>query len=541
MSDSHKTKMKASRLFILLIILLTVTGGCIRRSAINDTLDRVDSLTAYNPDSALTIIEDIDTAELLTGSERARYALLLTQARYKSFIDETDDSLIRSALNYYEHSSDRRSLMLSRFYAGFINLNAGKYDEGLKQFLEAEIIAKEIEDSFHLGMIYNNLSRIYADNHGAKEEFKYANEVYKLYKQRGNDPYFREATYNLALSFVNNYNMSEAVAIADEAIDSATKVNDEYILGRVLKVKAIATMNMGNYPEGLQLFLSLPQDVKDNFSENDVFLITQCAIKAGDIHSADSIVLDYMRKGYSKNDFPAEYWADNNDYFSAYQVMKKYARDCDSLLMILRSQKISAVATEWHMNREDIIIQQKKNVIFGSVISISFLFLIAIILLLYIRNKRNREEKLIADIDELYRSRAEITKVILGKYFNNTLSLFHQYDISPNKTSTEEIRKQLKSEVLKFMNDPETDRELAGIANSIHFSIVEKFDSDFPDVPKPTRKLFILYCCGFSASAISLFLKCSVSSVHTRKSRLKSLIISSDSSSKDEFLEVFNI
>ena len=57
-------------------------------------------------DSALSILEGVNLAELSTIQSRAKYALLLTQAKDKNYITHTDDSLIRVAVDYYDTSDD---------------------------------------------------------------------------------------------------------------------------------------------------------------------------------------------------------------------------------------------------------------------------------------------------------------------------------------------------------------------------------------------------------------------------------------------------
>ena len=54
------------------------------------------------PDSALHILESIESQQLTVHADRAYYALLLTQARDKNYIVQTDDSLIRTAVQYYD-------------------------------------------------------------------------------------------------------------------------------------------------------------------------------------------------------------------------------------------------------------------------------------------------------------------------------------------------------------------------------------------------------------------------------------------------------
>ena len=58
-----------------------------------------DSMMWSNPDSALLVLEQIPDSRELRGEERALYALLLTQARYKSCVLLENDSLLLSEIS----------------------------------------------------------------------------------------------------------------------------------------------------------------------------------------------------------------------------------------------------------------------------------------------------------------------------------------------------------------------------------------------------------------------------------------------------------
>ena len=86
-------------------------------------------------DSALSILEGVNLAELSTIQSRAKYALLLTQAKDKNYITHTDDSLIRVAVDYYDTSDD-------------ITLRAKKLIIILDEFVKTEVILKELYVNF---------------------------------------------------------------------------------------------------------------------------------------------------------------------------------------------------------------------------------------------------------------------------------------------------------------------------------------------------------------------------------------------------------
>ena len=59
-------------------------------------------------DGALLLLEQIPHPEELRGKQRADYALLLTQARDKNYLDSLQsDSLIKIAVDYYKNGEDK--------------------------------------------------------------------------------------------------------------------------------------------------------------------------------------------------------------------------------------------------------------------------------------------------------------------------------------------------------------------------------------------------------------------------------------------------
>ena len=87
MTDTMKNNIA---LIILLIAFLPV--ACNERQSNNRQLILADSLMQSRPDSALCILQDISMEKLTTQADSAYYVLLLTQARDKNYVVQTDDS-----------------------------------------------------------------------------------------------------------------------------------------------------------------------------------------------------------------------------------------------------------------------------------------------------------------------------------------------------------------------------------------------------------------------------------------------------------------
>ena len=87
-------------------------SSCSSPSVKNQLLLCADSLMETYPDSALSILESITYPQKMPRADRALYALLLTQARHKNYIALEDDSLIKTAVDYY--GDKKKSLLLQR-------------------------------------------------------------------------------------------------------------------------------------------------------------------------------------------------------------------------------------------------------------------------------------------------------------------------------------------------------------------------------------------------------------------------------------------
>ena len=93
--------------------------SCVQEKEDNNVLRRVEACMELFPDSALSLLSQIDCPECLRGQQRADYALLLTQALDKNYLDSLQsDSLIMIAVEYYKQEGDKLKAGKAYFYYG---------------------------------------------------------------------------------------------------------------------------------------------------------------------------------------------------------------------------------------------------------------------------------------------------------------------------------------------------------------------------------------------------------------------------------------
>lgn len=92
-------------------------------------MNDIETYIQTRPDSALTVLSQIDTSSLHHPKERAQFALLYAIALDKNYIDTTDIGVIRPAAEYYSKHGTARQKMLTYYYEGRIHFNARRDGE----------------------------------------------------------------------------------------------------------------------------------------------------------------------------------------------------------------------------------------------------------------------------------------------------------------------------------------------------------------------------------------------------------------------------
>lgn len=168
---------------ILWVLLLISFYGCSDKKTITDTLHRAEALMNEYPDSAYTLLQTLPVDKLHQDKNRARYALLYSQALDKNYIDETNDSLINIAVDYYRTTDDVHSKFLAFYYQGRVYTNAGELHKAMLAYTEAEQLADEVKDGYLLGLLYSEFGRIYRlyyDYPKSLEAYQKASQYYEL-------------------------------------------------------------------------------------------------------------------------------------------------------------------------------------------------------------------------------------------------------------------------------------------------------------------------------------------------------------------------
>ena len=233
-----KTRCCCSKRYLLVFSILLVSVGsifmsvslssCSSPSVKNPLLLCADSLMETYPDSALSILESITYPQKMPRADRALYALLLTQARHKNYIALEDDSLIKTAVDYYGDKKKNLRAAKAHYYWGATYREMGYTSFAVEEYLTA-IRLMPVRDEF-LAMIYDNLAECYAKdglNNVAMEAYRAAYQILKgeraqVYPLRG-----------IAGVFFSQSEKDSALCYYQQALDCALTMQNSSMIGAI--------------------------------------------------------------------------------------------------------------------------------------------------------------------------------------------------------------------------------------------------------------------------------------------------------------------
>lgn len=136
--------------------------GCGHKSEAWDTMDTAEVLMDSMPDSALTVLSSIEKTSLGDDKEKARYALLMSMALNKNYIDTTSFDVLQPAIDYYLEKGTPEERLRTLYYQGCIFLNKSDFDMAMQCYLKAEDLKDECKDTITYANMLVAQGNIYA-------------------------------------------------------------------------------------------------------------------------------------------------------------------------------------------------------------------------------------------------------------------------------------------------------------------------------------------------------------------------------------------
>lgn len=313
-------------LFVLLITLLPLFHSCRQDYHVsNPILLLADSLMQSHPDSALHLLEGIDAPREMKKADRAFFALLLTQARYKNYILLEDDSLIRVAVDYYEASNAKNQLAKSYFYMGCLYRDSKKLPASIELYLKALRTMPRQSDPVFLSMIYNHLGDCFSEQGLDLKAREMYRDGYTLNLSNHDSLRAFHNLKGIGATYMMQFQFDSASHYYQQALTMALSQDYPELLGMIYKQLATICNERNEYNEAnvyISKSISNLSDIEDLAS---AYYMKGCILN--NLNEKDS-ALHYW---YLSKESPDIYTKTSN-YYNIYQVSKELS-DLDNAIL----------------------------------------------------------------------------------------------------------------------------------------------------------------------------------------------------------------
>lgn len=542
-------------------LLLSCVGG-----RVDTPLDEAESLMAQRPDSALVVLESMDTSSIRTRSDKAKYSLLYSMALDKNYIDTTDTRVIMPAVKYYKRHGTQDDRMKALYYLGVAQFNGKHYQDAVISFFEAVNCSSDSQDLVFRGLIFSAISDTYSEDYNYAEDVRYANKAYDCFHQAGDSTRMWITEGRLAALYDDNQKWAEADSLYSQFLSTPVRDSSVFADNAFLAAKHYV-LRPGPLPErSRELFRQSVYEMGGAPSLVDYCVYAYACELCGDTKEADGIVSQV--KAVDDISGPVEIWLYYIDKHrgNSKAALKHFENTIaaqDSIVVSSLKQSVSKARSEYYQTKADLL--KKDNEARGQWImtaSIVFLFILFAMLELYLRGRRQwlrRTEEMTAindvvscqvsllsekstemerKIEERDKSLSHLQKayVALHKDRYSMLSdLCSAYWRPDGSQSQRQLLEKTKETLSLFEGD--NQNELEAMINDYDDGIISKLRSDIPALGETDIRFICYFILGFDAKTVACMTGYAVSSVYTKKNRIGNTILKSSSTFKEEYFK----
>lgn len=426
------------------ILLAIVTAfGCNNNEALDERLDRAELFMETRPDSSLCILDAIVETDIKGSRRKARYALLMSMALDKNYIDTTTFDVLQPAINYYSKHGSADERLRTYYYEGRIYRNSGAEDLAMRSYLNLNEIKGHISDSLTLARLLVAQSILYYKQYNIRDFISNNLKAAKIFESIGRLPeqircYGKVIDGEIILN--NDRDADSIVNICKMEINNCQELKIQ-VLRSFLRYSVafgsdediMETMNeveKAGIADDVRMTLARAYS-KIGDSKTGLHYLTEASVRANDIF--DSLTYWSVKTEILEN---------LGEDRKALDAFRNYSRLLEEYHLQLFSNELLFSEKKHEMEIENMAKIQKRDNLIKWVL-VGTVILIVIILLVYHRYRINKAGRLIAEGDA-ERLQLETEKLQLEGDNQRLLN---------DKLKSESQELQLRSEKLQLEKD----------------------------------------------------------------------------------------
>ena len=536
--------MGVKRLLTVILVLWglgAVVPGCRHALSYDGRLTAVDSLMKDNPDSALALVEALSPSDLPAEGDRAYRDLLLTQARYKSYVTATSDSVINRALAYFRtHPADREKLTRAYIYKGAVMDELGYPDSAMLYYKHAEATAAP-DDYFNLGYCKMRMGALYRDFYAMDgKPIELFEEALSLFTKSNNLEYKYRCLNNLGCLY-RDINPSKAERLLEAALSISKQRKDTANYIEDLHALAVLYYYNEDYDKALTFIQKVAQFDQSALSFPFCTTAANVYAKNGMTDSATLYLNLASQFDFENNEKYKMYYLEsdaeiqlaNGDTLNSLKLSQKEKLISDSLITNTEKPKIARTESTFDKTNSDTtrnrLYQATKVILLTALIAGIFTLLFLVYKKRYkqsnqiIDKLRIESEKQLKSLDDLQKNfdELQIKEDGIRQFISTQLGMLRDITANCYYQPHNKLGKEIKKIVAFQDKNMHLWSQIYDYIDAEYNDIITNTRKNHPDLNDKELLLLALSCMNYSYIQMTIILGYSNStSVGTLKTRL---------------------
>ena len=579
---------------IAVVAIIVFVSSCASKEA-KRIMDTADAVMWTRPDSALAVLESIDTLSLKTKAQRARYSLLYTMALDRNHRDIPDLRIIKPAASYYERHGSNDDRMKMYFYLGVAQYDTGDPEAAITSYLRAKEYSSRSDNLVFRGIISSSISDVYLWNNNNSESILYCKEACDYFVQAKDS--FR--LWNTTGLLANRYSNIRDWAKADSlySIFFSQPIRDTSIYARqLLNLAWNNIFKPGSDPhESIDLFRKATGEFGGTPSLNDYCVYAYASEIKGDHDAANDIIRQLENVDSSSTILKIwkyRIFKHRADYKTALTYLEQSLNDQNSEVLETVGQSVALAQSDYYESKSLLLDKDRRLqrqmkwmvVLFAVMMVASGLGLYSkrrkgwliqmeemssindevsqrlnesllceaehLRSIHSLRSANELAEKNIQSLSEKLSSAVEKEQVLMGlrsKYVQANKRQYAQLNVlcrqylessNSSKGGKDKIYTEVKK-ILAILDEP-NQKELESMLDDNLDDIMTKLRAAIPDTTEKDFRFISFLILGFDTKTIARMMDYNVNTVYTKRYNIKEKIARLDDENKTLFSELIS-
>lgn len=563
---------------LILAVIMALLTGCTSRAAMEE-LAYLETRMEANTDSVCTALAAMD-GNRLRGETRALHALLYSQALDKCYINVTNDSLISIATKYYRKGDEPLRALQAFYYQGRVMENAEEHKEAIATYTEALKYVDAIDNPYAVGLLYGHLGALYSQDMNYKNALEYTQKAYEYYEKAGLMRLQHIKLRDIGKIYLLMERVNDAEACLKKTLDWAYQNQEKKLCKTSMESLLYLYYVTEDTASTRKLYEGKEYELCKDVLEDDLYLVDYFAMKQDADRAKMHLEQTWLRANTISDTIKAYQAASHmhkrlGNYKEALDYHIELLRIQNNELRLTLEQPLLAAQRDFLQNQNELaeVKLQKSRQAILSIVVAAILAIAIIIIVSRTRARKKREEldgyvNLTEDLQRSLYSKEEtisrmgaqlqqhdekertmstrLADLMRGRYelLNELTNTYYETSGSKNagksesKADREAIYQKVKKAIDRMAGNRKEMQELESIVNEYCDNAMAHIHAELPELPYDDTVLLCYIYAGFSAKAIHLFTKNSISNIYSRKSRLRDYIKQSDAPHRQQLLDM---